>query len=74
MIYQITTPTAMLSRLPHNVFRRVPVVKASTSSSIVAHRGFVQPSGADRASVVDIPSTYQDEGYFSPRSGNGTAE
>jgi hypothetical protein len=35
-------------------------------------RAFVQPSGADRASLVDVPSTYQDEGHFTPRQGNGT--
>ena len=34
-----------------------------------ARRSFVQPSGADRASVVDVPSTYKDEGHFTPRAG-----
>jgi hypothetical protein len=33
-------------------------------------RAFVQPSGADRASLVDVPSTYQDESHFTPRPGN----
>ncbi|KAL9715275.1 cysteine desulfurase [Leucoagaricus gongylophorus] len=33
-----------------------------------ARRSFVQPSGADRASVVDVPSTYKDEGNFTPRA------
>ncbi|KAH9945840.1 cysteine desulfurase NFS1 [Epithele typhae] len=32
-----------------------------------AHRSFVQPSGADRASVVDVPSSYQEDTAFSPR-------
>ncbi|KAM5531754.1 hypothetical protein V8D89_014603 [Ganoderma adspersum] len=32
-----------------------------------ARRSFVQPSGADRASVVDIPSAYQEDTAFSPR-------
>lgn len=36
---------------------------------IGSRRGFVQPSGADRASVVDLPSTYQHDGHFAPRSG-----
>jgi len=58
----------MFSRFSRNVFRRVAFIKKSPSSSVVASRGFVQPSGADRASVVDVPSTYQDEGHFSPRS------
>lgn len=35
-----------------------------------AKRTYVQPSGADRASVVDIPSAYQDESHFAPRAGN----
>ena len=34
-----------------------------------AKRTYVQPSGADRASVVDIPSAYQDESHFAPRAG-----
>ncbi|PIL24271.1 hypothetical protein GSI_14024 [Ganoderma sinense ZZ0214-1] len=32
-----------------------------------ARRSFVQPSGADRASVVDVPSAYQEDTAFSPR-------
>ncbi|RPD66445.1 cysteine desulfurase NFS1 [Lentinus tigrinus ALCF2SS1-7] len=32
-----------------------------------ARRSFVQPSGADRASVVDVPSSYQEDTAFSPR-------
>ena len=62
----------MLSRLSQNVFRRVRALKASASTPTAAARGFVQPSGADRASVVDVPSTYQDESHFSPRSGRHT--
>lgn len=34
-----------------------------------ARRTLVTPSGADRASVVDLPSTFQDDGHFTPRSG-----
>ncbi|KAF9469224.1 cysteine desulfurase NFS1 [Collybia nuda] len=56
----------MLSRLTQSAVRRTSV-KAS-ASAITCRRGLVQPSGADRASVVDVPSTYQDEGHFSPRS------
>jgi len=29
----------------------------------------VQPSGADRASVLDLPANYQDESLFTPRPG-----
>jgi len=39
----------------------------ATVSCVKNRRAFVQPSGADRASLVDVPSTYQDEGHFSPR-------
>ncbi|KAH7911411.1 pyridoxal phosphate-dependent transferase [Hygrophoropsis aurantiaca] len=31
-------------------------------------RTFVQPSGADRASIVDVPASYQEEGHFAPRA------
>ena len=34
-----------------------------------ARRAFVQPSGADRASVVDVPSSYQEDTAFAPRVG-----
>jgi hypothetical protein len=43
----------------------------ATVSCVKNRRAFVQPSGADRASLVDVPSTYQDEGHFTPRPGNG---
>lgn len=38
-----------------------------------ARRSFVQPSGADRASVVDVPSSYQEDTAFSPRVGQCTS-
>lgn len=38
-------------------------------SSSSGRRAFVQPSGADRASIVDVPSTYQEDGHFTPRPG-----
>ncbi|KAF9013949.1 cysteine desulfurase NFS1 [Cyathus striatus] len=56
----------MLSRLPQNAVRRAAVKPAI--SVFQARRGLVQPSGADRASVVDVPSTYKDENHFSPRA------
>lgn len=42
----------------------VRVVAGSTP-----RRTLVQPTGADRASVVDVPSTYQDDNLLSPRPG-----
>ncbi|KAF8798136.1 cysteine desulfurase NFS1 [Phlegmacium glaucopus] len=54
----------MLSTISRNTARRSLV---TTASSLKSLRAFVQPSGADRASVVDVPSTYQDEGHFTPR-------
>ncbi|KAI0807696.1 cysteine desulfurase NFS1 [Fomes fomentarius] len=43
---------------------RSPVSRAPTKD---VRRTFVQPSGADRASVVDVPSSYQEDTTFSPR-------
>jgi hypothetical protein len=54
----------MLAKLPRNAARRI-----ATRACVSSHRSFVQPSGADRASVVDVPSTYQDEAHFTPRAG-----
>ncbi|KAF8623450.1 hypothetical protein AX15_006236 [Amanita polypyramis BW_CC] len=53
----------MLSRLSHLVSRR-----CGSSVVGVARRNFVQPSGADRANVVEVPSSYQDETHFTPRA------
>lgn len=56
----------MLSRVPRSAVRR----SVTRAPSVVApRRGLVQPSNADRASVVDLPATYQDEAHFTPRSG-----
>ncbi|KAF9052827.1 cysteine desulfurase NFS1 [Panaeolus papilionaceus] len=55
----------MFSRIP-----RTATAKRTLSSSLAsvnARRAFVQPSGADRASVVDVPSAYQEDNHFSPR-------
>jgi len=55
----------MLSRIPQtttaNLARRS--VKWAT---VGARRGLVQPSGADRARIVDVPPSYK-EGHFAPR-------
>jgi len=60
----------MLSTLRRSslyVAKRKTLVRAAASSA--PRRTLVQPSGADRASVVDVPSTYQDDNLFSPRPG-----
>jgi len=56
----------MLSRISQNTIRR-STAKA-VSSSLCGRRGLVQPSGADRANVVDVPPTYQGGDHFSPRA------
>lgn len=62
--------STMLSRVASAAVRRT-ALRASASRTAVAasRRGYVQPSGADRASVVDVPSTYQEDAFFSPRAG-----
>lgn len=50
--------------------KRRALARAAASSA--PKRTLVQPSGADRASVVDVPSTYQDDNLFSPRPGGFT--
>ncbi|TFK54651.1 cysteine desulfurase [Heliocybe sulcata] len=56
----------MLSRLSRNSLPR-NAIRASSKATRQARRTFVQPSGADRASVVDVPSTYQDDNLYTPR-------
>lgn len=55
----------MLMRLSCSAVRR-HTIRQSIASSL--RRRLIQPSNADRASVVDLPSTYQDEAHFAPRS------
>lgn len=61
----------MLSKISRGSLRRAA---ASSSSSLktaaVSHlqrRTLIQPSAADRASVMDVPPSYQDD-HFTPRS------
>ncbi|KAH0583679.1 cysteine desulfurase [Termitomyces sp. 'cryptogamus'] len=54
----------MLSRLGQKAVRSASVKTAV--SAACSRRGLVQPSGADRASVVDVPSSY--EGHITPRA------
>ena len=63
------TPT-MLSRVSASVARNA-ALRPHVAKSVVAQarRTYVQPSGADRASVVDVPSAYQEDAFLSPRSG-----
>jgi cysteine desulfurase len=51
------------------ISRRAALRKSHLTYGLAAKRTYVQPSGADRASIVDIPSTYQDESHFAPRAG-----
>ncbi len=65
----LSITTTMLSRISSNAVRRA----AFTAQKLVpleARRAFVQPSGADRASVVDVPQAYQEDGVFTPRAGS----
>ncbi|KAJ7632995.1 pyridoxal phosphate-dependent transferase [Roridomyces roridus] len=57
----------MLSRVSRSAVCRTTVT-ARRASVAGARRGLVQPSAADRASVVDLPATYQDESHFTPRA------
>ena len=63
----------MLSRLSTKSGRALSraALRASLARSTPkdARRAFVQPSGADRASVVEVPSAYQEDTAFSPRVG-----
>ncbi len=54
----------MLTRVSHTHTRRVVALISKAKC-----RSFVQPSVADRASVVDVPSTYQEDNLFTPRPG-----
>ncbi|KAJ6618859.1 pyridoxal phosphate-dependent transferase [Mycena sp. CBHHK59/15] len=58
----------MLSRISRRAVCRTTEKKAGLAIVGGSRRRLVQPSGADRASVVDLPSTYHDESHFTPRS------
>src|ERR1700735_4279244 len=61
--------SVMLSRLSSHALKRTTIKNSATRCVAGASRNFVQPSGADRASVVDVPSNYQDDNHFAPRQG-----
>ncbi|KAG8217679.1 pyridoxal phosphate-dependent transferase [Butyriboletus roseoflavus] len=55
----------MLSRIPQSTAANL--ARRSVRWAVVgARRGLVQPSGADRARIVDVPPSYK-EGHFAPR-------
>ncbi|KAH9951859.1 cysteine desulfurase NFS1 [Amylocystis lapponica] len=61
----------MLSRVSSKATRSVSSAALRPSRALAAkefRRTLVQPSGADRASVVEVPSTYEDDGHFTPRA------
>ncbi|EPS99023.1 hypothetical protein FOMPIDRAFT_1024412 [Fomitopsis schrenkii] len=62
----------MFSRVSSQAGRAVSRSALRTSVSRVtaknARRTYVQPSGADRASVVEVPSSYEGEDHFTPRA------
>ena len=62
-------PTSRASRTL--IARRAALRKPHHLPTLVlaSRRTYVQPSGADRASIVDVPSTFQDESHFAPRTG-----
>ena len=51
------------------VSRSVLRTPASRAALKNARRTYVQPSSADRASVVEVPSSYEGEDHFAPRAG-----
>ncbi|KAG6833651.1 hypothetical protein H0H87_002847 [Tephrocybe sp. NHM501043] len=56
----------MLSRLGQKAVRKTSA--RAVVFAVGSRRGLVQPSGADRASLIDLPSTY--DGHVTPRAGN----
>ncbi|KAF9227721.1 cysteine desulfurase NFS1 [Gyrodon lividus] len=56
----------MLSRVSASTTQNVLLKNTVRRVILGAQRGLVQPSGADRASVVDVPPSYK-EGHFTPR-------
>ena len=65
--------TTMFSRVSSQAGKAVSrsALRSSVSRAALKNvrRTYVQPSGADRASVVDVPSTYEGEDHFTPRAG-----
>ena len=63
-------PLAMLSSIiTKNAVKRTSTNNIVSRCIAGTSRSFVQPSGADRANVVDVPSNYPDDNHFAPRQG-----
>ncbi|KAI0076459.1 cysteine desulfurase NFS1 [Panus rudis PR-1116 ss-1] len=58
----------VVGEVSSSAVRKQSLAAAKRASAAVARRTYVQPSTADRASVVDLPSTYQEDGFFTPRA------
>ncbi|KIM86182.1 hypothetical protein PILCRDRAFT_4722 [Piloderma croceum F 1598] len=58
----------MLSRLSRNAVQSAAIKNSATRCVAGTSRLFVQPSGADRASIVDVPSSYPDDNHFAPQA------
>jgi hypothetical protein len=70
------TPAAGIPMLPLSRASRSLITRRASLRELQltpfftnATRKFVKPSSADRASVVDVPSGYEDESHFTPRAG-----
>jgi hypothetical protein len=63
--FALSLAAVMLPRLSRSVSRQ-----CGTRVAGVARRFFVQPSSADRANVVEVPSSYHDETHLAPRAGS----
>ncbi|KAF8136536.1 cysteine desulfurase NFS1 [Boletus edulis] len=67
-----TSREASVKVLPCRCSREYPKVRLQiwpdvpSDALVGAQRGLVQPSGADRARIVDVPPSYK-EGHFAPR-------
>ncbi|KAL4248482.1 Cysteine desulfurase [Abortiporus biennis] len=61
--------TTMLSRVSSTIVRKTTLRSSLTRVAVAnGRRHYVQPSGAERASVVDVPQEYQEDGIFTPRA------
>ncbi|KAF7322377.1 tRNA splicing protein [Mycena chlorophos] len=58
----------MLSSVSRAAARRAATKQTQLALAAGSRRSLVQPSGPDRASVVDLPATYTDESHFTPRA------
>ncbi|KAL4067792.1 pyridoxal phosphate-dependent transferase [Scleroderma yunnanense] len=57
----------MLSRVSTSTVSKASL-RCPTKLAVGARRSFVQPSGTERANVVDVPPSFRDTGHFAPRA------